>query len=1328
MNQGYLNSIAKIHLMNRNIFHKSISFICLAISQLSTSSQNLSLAWSKEFTNPQTVVGGNVTGWAVQKNGNGDIIVVGNFSNTADFDPGPGVANLSSLGGTDIFIAKYDPSGNYIYARSFGGLGNESPFNLAIDAAGYIYMAGGYSGTPDFDPGPGVVNLPTAGGIGDFFVAKYDADGNYVFANGAGGINYDEATSLKVDAAGNVYATGYFSGTPDFDPGPGVVNLPSSGPYNIFLVKYDINGNYVFAKNIGGPDSELGNALALDGSGNIYIAGGYSGTVDFDPGPGVANLTAGPNDIFLAKYDANGNYIFAKTMASTNNNNEANDITIDGSGNIYMTGHYTGTPDMDPGAGVAALPFYFSSAVFFAKYDANGNYLFAYGTGGAFGGIEGHRILLDVSGNIFVIGYFGQTADLDPGPGVANLTASGSDDAFLAKYDINGNYVFAKAIGGTSPDKAWGLFIDVSGNAIITGSFANTVDFDPGPGTSNLTAGAGATNAYVAGYTNNGNYQFAGMLGGYGASAFPDLGNDVALDGSGNVYIIGSFTGTVDFDPGPGVANLTSTVFNTADIFIAKYDAAGNYLYAKQMGGIGADNANSLFVDPAGNVYVTGTFSGTADFDPGAGVVNLVSLGIWDIFFAKYDASGNYVYAKSIGGSSIDNGAGISVDGSNNVYITGYYNGTVDFNPGAGVANLVSAGSDDMFFAKYDASGNYVYAKSIGGTGFDNGFGIKADGSGNVYVTGSFSGTADFDPGAGVVNLVSAGGADIYIAKYNTSGNYVYAKSMGGTGTDNGNNIKVDGNENVYVTGYFTGTADFDPGAGVVNLVSAGGNDIFAAKYDANGNYIYAKGFGGTGNDAGNKISVDVTGNIYVAGSFSNTVDFDPGSGVVNLVSAGSADIFIAKYNTSGNYVYAKSMGGTASDNGRGLIYDGGGNIYMTGDFTGTADFDPNSGTQTQSAWNSSDIYLVKLTECLAPEISGSSTTSVLTTISGATIITDGGCSLLASILPNGTSPLSGTLSAKSWVENSVPTFGGEPFVQRHYEVTPTTNPSTSTARLTLYFTQQEFDNFNAHPASFLDLPANPTDASGKTNLRIGKYSGTSSNGTGMPGTYAAPAIILNPDDADIIWNSTNNRWEVSFDVDGFSGFIVQTSAIALPVTLLEFKGRIINDNALLSWKTENEQHADKTIIERSLDGRNYSAIGAVMAYNTAGTHSYNFTDIQVNLLSTDILYYRLKQVDIGGRYSYSGIVALSLSNKNITLLYPNPVQDKLTLLITTGKSEKLQMSIIDNTGRVIRKKELNISAGSISTQWNIHGLATGVYSLRIEGEGIHQNMRFIKQ
>ncbi|HRF19894.1 MAG TPA: SBBP repeat-containing protein, partial [Chitinophagaceae bacterium] len=197
------------------------------------------------------------------------------------------------------------------------------------------------------------------------------------------------------------------------------------------------------------------------------------------------------------------------------------------------------------------------------------------------------------------------------------------------------------------------------------------------------------------------------------------------------------------------------------------------------------------------------------------------------------------------------------VDGSGNVCVTGVFQGTVDFDPGAGTVSLTSAGSYDVLFAKYDADGNYVYAKALGGTGSDFGNGIAVDGSGNVYVTGYFSGTADFDPGAGTANIISAGTQDIFFAKYDASGNYVYAKALGGTGGDYSNDIALDGSGNVYVTGYFNGTGDFDPGAGTANLTSAGNNDLFFAKYDASGNYVYAKAVGGTGYDIGYRIVVD---------------------------------------------------------------------------------------------------------------------------------------------------------------------------------------------------------------------------------------------------------------------------------------------------------------------------------------------------------------------------------------------------------------------------------------------------------------------------------------
>ncbi len=376
-------------------------------------------------------------------------------------------------------------------------------------------------------------------------------------------------------------------------------------------------------------------------------------------------------------------------------------------------------------------------------------------------------------------------------------------------------------------------------------------------------------------------------------STWPDQGQSIAIDASGNVYTTGYFQETVDFDPGTGTTNLTSA--GRTDIFVQKMDASGNFLWAKSFGGTSYDHCYSITVDSSGDVYTTGYFQGTVDFEPGAGTTNLTSAGAEDIFVQKMDALGNFLWAKSFGGTSNDYGLSITVDSSGNVYTTGSFQRTVDFDPGAGTTNLISAGGYDIFVQKMDASGNFLWAKSFGGTSYGYGQSITVNASGNVYTTGYFFGTVDFDPGAGTTNLTSAGAEDIFIQKMDASGNFLWAKSFGGTSYGYGQSITLDSSGNVYTTGYFSGTVDFDPGTGTTNLASAGGYDIFVQKMDVSGNFLWAKSFGGILDDRCYSITVDTSGNVYTTGSFQRTVDFDPGAGTTNLTSVGRTDIFVQK-------------------------------------------------------------------------------------------------------------------------------------------------------------------------------------------------------------------------------------------------------------------------------------------------------------------------------------------------------------------------------------------------------------------------------------------------
>lgn len=413
----------------------------------------------------------------------------------------------------------------------------------------------------------------------------------------------------------------------------------------------------------------------------------------------------------------------------------------------------------------------------------------------------------------------------------------------------------------------------------------------------------------------------------------------MTVDTFGNIYITGQFYGTTDFDPGPGEINLTCA--GAIDIFVEKLDANGNFLWVKQMGGSGFDNGLSVTLDASGNVYTTGNFQGIVDFDPGVGEVNLISAGSYDIFVQKLDANGDFIWAKQMGGPNFDRGHSIATDASSNVYITGMFSEIADFDPGKGIANLTSAGDYDIFVEKLDTNGNFLWAKQIGGNEWDQGNSIAIDASQNIYITGSFNG--------------------VFVLKLDSYGDLLWTKQMKGTGSATGQSIAVDHSGNVNIIGYFYETTDFDPGEGTANLTSTGNADIFVQKLDNDGNFLWAKQMGGAV-FFGYSIAVDTSGNVFTLGNFEGTSDFDPGIGVANLTSAGSYDVFVQKLDANGDFLWVRQMGENIV--AMSLAIDASGNIYTTGSFGSTSDFDPYEGKANLTSAGLSDIYVQKLYPC----------------------------------------------------------------------------------------------------------------------------------------------------------------------------------------------------------------------------------------------------------------------------------------------------------------------------------------------------------------------------
>ena len=406
--------------------------------------------------------------------------------------------------------------------------------------------------------------------------------------------------------------------------------------------------------------------------------------------------------------------------------------------------------------------------------------------------------------------------------------------------------------------------------------------------------------------------------------------SSITVDKLGNQYVTGCFEGKATF----GVHTLKSR--GGRDIFAAKLDSAGKWLWAVRAGSNDGDLEQGVHiaVDEYSNAYVTGLFIGKATF----GSKTIKSSGSYDIFVAKLNPEGKWLWAVKAGSTSEDSGDGIAVDSEGNAYLTGFISGTAAFGP----HTLTSSGGWDIIAAKLDPSGNWLWATSAGGAGRDGGNSIDVDKAGNAYLTGHFDGTAAL----GAHTLTSNGGSDIFAAKLDPAGNWLWAAKAGGV---SGASIAVDKAGNAWLTGRYYGTATI----GSHTLTSRGGWDIFAAKLDPTGNWLWAVKAGSTSEDFGNGIAVDSAGNAYLTGEFSGTATF----GTHTLISSGGYDIFAAKLDPTGNWLWAVKAGGSGSDSGYGIAVNDDGKAYLTGSFEENASFD----AHTLSSNGHSDIFAAKL-------------------------------------------------------------------------------------------------------------------------------------------------------------------------------------------------------------------------------------------------------------------------------------------------------------------------------------------------------------------------------
>lgn len=748
-------------------------------------------------------------------------LVVDNFGN----------AYVSGTISQCFFVAKYGNPGNLIYLYQFGS-GITSDFGwypLSFDHAGNLVMAGRFkTNIIDIDPTAGTYNLDAVNGR--FFILKLTPLGFFKWAKNFGSTSSvnskNDCIAVATDTSDHIYLTGCFSDSADFDPSAATYTITGTSNKTPFIARYDSTGNFEWAKAL---DPTINNSnLALDDQANILLTGTFSGTSDFDPDSGVVNLTSTTNEVvFISKYSNTGILKWAKKSGGI----KSNKIVSNNSSNIFIAGSFVSIADFDPSAAVYNLETpATSTSMFISKLDSSGSLLWANGTQG--NNLTFKNQDVDDNGNLIIIGLFEGSADFNPDSTTLFLPNNGEKDIYVQKLNSSGNLEWVIDIGGHSSEEVLFVKTDNFGNIFICGVINDTVDFDPGTAVYKLGVPANEDySSFIAKYDASGNLVWAKLFNENKFNWNNRLISDMDVDGNGNIFLTGRFRGTVDFDLGPGVHYLTTSSSSSSDedAYIMKLNNAGNFEWAYSFGISGEyEYGLSVSADAFGNAFFSGAYGYTTiDFDPGPGVFDMTAS-MESTYVLKFNSSGNFVWGKQIMAypgpdySSIF-GAELKASKNGDLFITGgfYGDGAIDFDPNAGIdtSSTTFTSTQDAYTLKWTEAGNFVWKKIQAASGYsDNVSAIALTelNTGNIYET--FADASNFP--------------NIKLIELNNSGNLI--SNLQFSGENFQGYVESDQYDNIYISGGFETTTDFDLSAGTYSITPSTSSDIFMSKYTTN--------------------------------------------------------------------------------------------------------------------------------------------------------------------------------------------------------------------------------------------------------------------------------------------------------------------------------------------------------------------------------------------------------------------------------------------------------------------------------------------------------------
>ncbi|MBN1435774.1 MAG: SBBP repeat-containing protein [Sedimentisphaerales bacterium] len=843
------------------------------------------IAWSRQV---DTDKGGS--SWGVAVDGDGNVFIGGRTEGDMDG---------ANAGGNDAFLIKYDADGGRVWTRQLGTNKDDIGFAVAVDGGGNSYIAGMTAGDlAGYDP-CSVDPCDTEVDI-DAYIAKYDAEGEQVWLRQLGTTEEDAARGVAVDAAGNVYVSGYTMG------GLGGENAEG---FDAFLVKYDADGEQVWIRQLSTNADDKAYSVTVDDAGAVYVCG--------------ETENAGGIDAFVAKYDADGNEIWIRQMG-TGAIAMARAIAVDSEGNVFVSG--------------VAGDVLGDGEAFLAKYDAEGQQLWMRQLGGSGFDIS-LAVAVDGADNVYISGQVEESFEGDDFVG---------PDAFVAKYDGAGNQIWVKQPATNEWDLIAGLAVDTEGNVYVSRSTVSGEDGD------DAVIGAVALFKYLAldddATTDEGEvadpcdveetaseeiaepgdvevvaFEYSGaeqerlwqyQLG----TKEDDWLYSLTVDGAGNVLICGSIAGDLltndtEDENGAAVAGAGAIAEEVAALemamaegfavveygvngYVAKYDGAGRQLWMVELGTEEWDTVHAVTVDAAGDVFISGNTAGSLAGE---------NMGRMDAYIARYDANGNQIWITQLGTNRFDATECIAVDGEGNVYIAGTTAGDLEGIDSAEVDPCDAEDDEvdmDAYVAKYDADGNQLWVRQLGTDASDGAYCVVVDGDGNVYVGGNTAGSLDGE---------NAGDMDVFVAVYDAEGEQVHIMQVGTSGPDTIDSLVLDAAGDVYLSGNTYGNMGGE---------NAGDIDAFVCKYDAEWNRLWVRQLGTVRWDRVCGMVAGGAGGVLICGET---------RGGLAGANVGIMDAYWSEYDAEGNQLWVRQLGTTAEDMARAIAVDGAGNVLVGG-------------------------------------------------------------------------------------------------------------------------------------------------------------------------------------------------------------------------------------------------------------------------------------------------------------------------------------------------------------------------------------------------------------